>query len=151
MKLSNNFTLGELTKSSTAERSGIDNTPSDEEVHALRQVAIMILQPVREYYGVPFIPNSGFRCIKLNRAIGSKDTSQHTKGQAVDFEIPGIGNYDLAGWIKDNLDFDQLILECYKPGEPSSGWVHCSYVSKEDNRHKALTYDGKKYLNGLLL
>lgn len=150
MKLSHNFYLHELTKSSTADRLGIDNAPDNEQIHALRQVAIMILQPVRDHYGIRITPSSGFRCLELNRAIGSKDTSQHTKGEAVDFEVFGVSNYELACWIRDNLDFDQVILECYKPGEPNSGWVHCSYVNKPDNRKQCLTFDGKKYHNGLI-
>ena len=80
-------------------------------------------------------------------AIGSNTTSQHAKGQAADFEIPGISNYDLAEWIEDNLEFDQLILECYKGG--NTGWVHCSYIP--DGRKESLTYDRTQgYRKGLL-
>ena len=114
MQLSDHFSLLELTKSGTAERMGIDNEPGDEEVENLIMVCNMILEPVRENYGTPFIPNSGFRCLELNRAIGSSDKSQHVTGQAVDFEVPGVSNKDVALWVKDNCHFDQLILEFFK-------------------------------------
>ena len=100
---------------------------------------------MREHYGIPFAPNSGFRCLDLNRAIGSSDKSQHVTGQAVDFEIPGVDNKDVALWVMDNCDFDQLILEFYKEGEPTSGWVHCSYVIERDNRKSARVFDGKNW------
>lgn len=141
IRLSDNFMLSELVKSSTADRLGIDNWPTDENhLEALKAVTQNILQPVREHFGIPFAPNSGYRCPALNEAVGSKPTSQHAKGQAVDLELPGVSNYDLACWIRDNLSFDQLILECYKSGQPSSGWVHCSYVNDDANRNQSLTY-----------
>ena len=145
MKLSDHFSLQELTKSSTAERRGIANEPDDEAVENLIMVCETILEPVREQYGIPFIPNSGFRCLELNRAIGSSDRSQHTTGEAVDFEVPGISNKEVALWVKENCKFDQLILEFYKEGDPSSGWVHCSYVIEEDNRQSARIFDGKTW------
>lgn len=140
MKLSPNFSLAELTKSQTADRMDIDNTPSDDHVKALELVAQKILQPVRDHFGIPFVPSSGYRCVELCEAIGSKASSQHAKGQAADFEVPTISNYDLAVWIMENLEYDQLILENYKSGDPNSGWVHCSYVSPEANRKSVLTY-----------
>jgi hypothetical protein len=85
----------------------------------------------------------------LNRAIGSKsDTSQHCKGEACDFEIAGVSNLQVALWINNNCDFDQLILEYWKDGEPNSGWVHCSFKDGS-NRKQVLTYSGDKYINGL--
>jgi len=144
MRLSDHFTLQELTKSSTAERKGIKNAPDDTQIESLKDVCLNILEPVRTNYGVPLRPSSGFRCLELNRAIGSSDSSQHVKGEAVDFEVPHISNEDLAHWIMLNLDYDQLILEFYREGEPNSGWVHCSYV-KGNNRKKALKYNGKNY------
>ena len=145
MKLSDHFSLQELTKSSTAERRGIANEPDDEAVENLIMVCETILEPVREHYGIPFIPNSGFRCLELNRAIGSSDRSQHTTGEAVDFEVPGISNREVALWVKDNCKFDQLILEFYKEGDPSSGWVHCSYVIEGENRESARIFDGTNW------
>ena len=148
--LSPNFTLAELCKSQKALRNGIDNTPTDETIIAnLRALAENILQPVRDHYGVPVTPSSCYRCLELNQLIGSKDTSQHIKGQAADFEVGGVSNFDLATWIRDNLDFDQLILEHYTTGDPSSGWVHCSYVGAED-REQVLTFSGGSFQDGLV-
>ena len=95
-----------------------------------------ILQPIRDEFG-PFIVSSGFRSVALCQAIGSKATSQHAKGQAADFEVPGVDNYELALWIADNLPYDQLILEYYSGG--NSGWIHCSYVP--NGRKQKLTID----------
>tara|TARA_R100001594_G_scaffold1399_3_gene6075 strand:+ start:50 stop:496 length:447 start_codon:yes stop_codon:yes gene_type:complete len=145
MQLSDHFTLSELTKSSTAERLGIANEPGSTEIENLIMVCDQILEPVRNHYGIAFAPNSGFRCLELNRAIGSSDKSQHVTGQAVDFEVPGMDNKDVALWVVDNCQFDQLILEFYKEGEPSSGWVHCSYTIDGDNRKSARVFDGKNW------
>ena len=151
MQLSDHFTLSELTKSSTAERRGIDNEPGPSEIENLILVCDQILEPVRNHYGIPFAPNSGFRGLELNQAIGSSNTSQHVKGEAVDFEVPGIPNKDVALWVMENCEFDQLILEFYKEGIPDSGWVHCSYTLDRDNRKSARVFDGKTWssLNAL--
>ena len=149
MKLSENFSLNELCKSDTAIRLDINNVADDKDViNCLENVATNILQPLRDHYGIAYAPNSGFRSQDLNKAIGSSNKSQHCKGQAVDIEIPTIDNSDLALYIENNLDYDQLILEFYKQGDPKSGWVHVSFKS-EGNRKQSLTYDGKKYTNGL--
>ena len=142
MKLSEHFSLRELTKSSTAERRGIVNEADDEAVENLIMLCEMILEPVREHYGIPFIPSSGYRCPELNRAIGSSDRSQHTTGEAVDFEVPGISNKEVALWVKENCQFDQLILEFFKEADPSSGWVHCSHILEGENRQSARIFDG---------
>ena len=114
MKLSKHFSLEELCKSQTATRLGIDNLAKDENVITnLKIICENILEPIRENYGIPFSPNSAYRSPKLNNAVGSSHKSQHLKGQAVDIEIPSIDNYELAQWIRNNLDFDQLILEFY--------------------------------------
>ena len=150
MQLSKNFSLKELTKSQTAERLDIENNPSEEEINNLESLCKHILQPIRDFYGVPFIVNSGYRSVALCKAIGSSAKSQHAKGQAADFEIPNVNNYDLAVWIQENLEFDQLILECYKSGDPSSGWVHCSFRDDGENRQEVLTYQkGSGYSVGL--
>lgn len=150
-KLSEHFTLGELIRSETAERKGIDNMPSDHQVHKLKRICTEILEPIRMHFGKPFRPNSGYRSIALNQEIGGASKSQHCKCEAVDIEIAGISNYDLAVWIKDNLVFDQVILECYKKGEPNSGWVHVSLKDAgENNRAVALTYSNRTFSNGLL-
>ena len=145
MMLSKHFSLIELTKSDTAIRKGIDNTPNDQEVENLILLCNEILEPVREHYGIPFAPNSGFRCLDLNRAIGSSDKSQHVSGKAVDFEISGLDNKEVALWVMENCDFDQLILEFYKEGEPSSGWVHCSYDVDKEHRKSARIFDGRTW------
>lgn len=148
-KLSAHFTLREAVRSQTAARRGIDNTPPLETIPALVRVAEHILEPVRAQFGVPFSPNSFYRSPALNAAIGGASHSQHTKGCAVDIEIPGHSNYEVAKWISENLDFDQLILECWKPDDPHAGWVHCSYVSVSENRREILRWDGKIYRKGL--
>ena len=149
MQLSTNFSLAEAVKSQTALRCGIDNTPDATQIGCLRLVAERILQPVRDHYAVPFTPSSWFRSVELCEKIGSKATSQHAKGQAADFEVPGTANADLARWISENLDFDQLILEFWKDGDPAAGWVHCSFVAAEGNRREVLRFDGTRFLPGL--
>ena len=132
MKLSENFSLVELTKSQTAERKGIDNTPSTEHQENLKSLCTSILQPVRDHFNRVVSVSSGYRSEELCLAIGSKTTSQHAKGEAADFEIYGVSNKELADWINENLDYDQLILEYWKEADPNSGWVHCSYVEPSD-------------------
>ena len=104
-----------------------------------------ILQPIRDFYGMPVSVSSGFRSPELCKAIGSSSTSQHTRGEAADFEIFSIANKALAEFIVANLDFDQCILEFWNENEPNSGWVHCSYSSKYNRRQylKADKVDGK--------
>ena len=137
MKLSENFSLVELTKSQTAERKGIDNTPSTEHQENLKSLCTSILQPVRDHFNRVVSVSSGYRSEALCLAIGSKTTSQHAKGEAADFEIYGVSNKELADWINENLDYDQLILEYWKESDPNSGWVHCSY-SEGNNRKQYL-------------
>jgi len=144
-RLSPHFKLRELERSQIAERYGIDNTVKDETVYKnLQLLCENVLEPVRSYYGVPFSPNSGYRCLDLNRRLGSSDNSQHVHGQAADIELPTISNYDLGVWIRDNCEYDTVLLEFYKEGIPSSGWVHVSYV-QNNNRKRALIFDGKQY------
>ena len=138
MKLSKNFSLKEMTASQTAERTGINNNPNDDQITSLQKLCENILQPVRDHYATPVTVSSGFRSEELCVAIGSSVNSQHAKGQAADFEIFGTPNAELAKWIAENLDFDQLILEYHKPEEPNSGWIHCSYKSPTDNRKQTL-------------
>jgi uncharacterized protein YcbK (DUF882 family) len=127
MNLSRNFTLSELTKSDTAIRKGINNNPNAEQIEKLKELCENILQPVRDHFGRVKI-TSGFRSVELCMAIGSSANSQHAKAEAADFECVGVDNAELADWIKDNLPYDQLIVEYYTPGEPNSGWIHCSYI-----------------------
>ena len=144
MQLSGHFSLRELTKSQTATRKGIDNTPSPEQVDSLTTLCIQVLEPTRRHFGKPMVITSGYRSEALCEAIGSKKTSQHAKGMAADFEMFGEDNKTLAQYIKNNLIFDQLILEFYNSTAPNSGWVHCSY-DKNNNRKQSLIYDGKDY------
>jgi len=137
MKLSENFSLNELTKSQTAERKDIDNTPSPTHQDNLKSLCTAILQPIRDHFGRVVSVSSGYRSEALCIAIGSKTTSQHAKGEAADFEIFGLSNKELADWINENLDYDQLILEYWKESDPNSGWVHCSY-SESNNRKQYL-------------
>ena len=148
MKLTANFTLDELIKSQVAERKGINNNPSPEQIENLKALAVNILQPVRSHYNEALQISSGFRCAELCIAIGSSINSQHVaddNAAAADFEIPGVDNRELAKWIRSELEFDQLILEFYRDNEPTSGWIHCSY-STNNNRNQSLRaqrVDGK--------
>jgi hypothetical protein len=127
MILSENFTLQELIYSDTAIRMGIDNKPNDETVENLKILCKNILEPIRANFKAPVVVSSGYRSEAVCLAVGSSSKSQHIKGQAVDFEIFGIPNKEVADWIVNNLDYDQCILEFWNEKEPNSGWVHCSY------------------------
>jgi zinc D-Ala-D-Ala carboxypeptidase len=137
MKLTENFSLSELTKSQTAERKGIDNTPSPEHQENLKVLCESVLQPIRDHFGKVVTISSGYRSPELCTAIGSKITSQHAKGQAADFEIFGLSNKSLADYINSELYYDQLILEYWNESDPNSGWVHCSF-SEGQNRKQYL-------------
>lgn len=127
MKLTNNFTLQELTKSETALRRGLDNTPTVAIVERLKLLAEQVLQPVRDHFGKGVKVNSGYRAPAVNDAVGGSANSDHLTGYAADIEIPGVSNYELAQWIEANLPYTQLILEFYTQGVPDSGWVHVSH------------------------
>jgi hypothetical protein len=138
MKLTENFTLAEMTKSETALRLDLPNDPEPEHLENLKALAENVLQPVRDHYGRGVKVNSAYRHPDVNKAVGGSTTSDHCKGMAADIEIPGVANADLAEWIKDNCEFRQLILEFYTPGIPDSGWVHVSY-NPADNKKQVLT------------
>ena len=141
MKLTENFSLNELTKSQTAERKGIDNTPSAEHQENLKSLCEMILQPIRDHFGQVVSVSSGYRSPELCVAIGSSTKSQHASGCAADFEIFGVSNKELADYINENLDYDQLILEYWKgEDEPNSGWVHCSYTNGSNRKQYLRAY-----------
>ena len=144
MQLSGHFSLNELTKSQTATRKGINNTPSPEQVDNLTTLCIQVLEPTRRHFSKPMVITSGYRSADLCLAIGSNPNSQHAKGEAADFEMFGEDNKNLAKYIRSELIYDQLILEYWKENDPSSGWVHCSY-NKDNNRKQSLIYDGKDY------
>ena len=140
MKLTANFSLNELTKSQTAERKGIDNTPSAEHQENLKKLCENVLQPIRDHFEQVVSVSSGYRSPELCVAINSKITSQHAKGEAADFEIFGVSNKELADWINENLDYDQLILEYWKESDPNSGWVHCSYTDGSNRKQYLRAY-----------
>ena len=150
MQLTDNFSLAELCKSQTALRKDIDNLPKDPDVVSKMQtLAEKILQPIRDKFG-PTVINSGYRCKKLNTAIGGSKKSQHCFGEAADVEVPTLSNRDLAEWIKNTLDFDQLILEFYNGKDPRSGWVHVSYKDSQNNRKQVLTINKQGTFQGLI-
>ena len=145
MKLTANFSVLELTKSQTAERKGIDNTPSPEHQENLRLLCEAVLQPVRDHFSRVVSVSSGYRSPELCEAIGSKSTSQHARGEAADFEIFGISNKVLADYINETLHYDQLILEYWNESDPNSGWVHCSFSEGNNRKQYLIAYkeDGK--------
>ena len=140
MNLTENFSLNELTKSQTAERKGIDNTPSTEHQENLKSLCEMILQPIRDHFGQVVSVSSGYRSPELCVAIGSSTKSQHASGCAADFEIFGVSNKELADWIDENLDYDQLILEYWKESDPNSGWIHCSFNTQGNRKQYLRAY-----------
>lgn len=141
------FTLAEFTKSQVASRRGYDNTAPEHVRKRLRLLAEAVLEPVRAHFSKPVRISSGYRCLALNEAVGSKPSSQHILGYAADFEVPGVPNIEVACWIRDNLEKDQLILEFYD-GTPSGGWVHCSYREGK-NRNIVLTISKNSTTQGL--
>lgn len=135
--ISKHITWEEATKSATAEKKGIANVPSEVEIVAMKKLAKEIFEPLREWAGEPIRVNSFYRSAELCEAIGSKATSQHTKGQAIDIDAMGEKtNADLFNYIKDNLNFDQLIWEYGDDENPD--WVHISYVGVNGNRNRIL-------------
>ena len=138
MNLTRNITLEELTTSQTATRLKINNTPTPEIIENLKVVATQV-QKVRDHFGKPLIISSGYRSEKLNNAIGGARNSQHTKGEAIDIQSTnGYTNADIFNYIKNNLDFDQLIWEYGTRKEPK--WVHISY--KKSGNRKQILYVG---------
>ena len=154
MQLSQNFELREFTRSQEASRKGLDNTPPESTLPAIQALVDEVLQPARTHFAKPMNINSGYRSRAVNEAVGGSKTSQHvwtTTAAAADVEIFGTDNLELAWWIQQNCEFDQLIAECYVPGEgPNSGWVHVSFRRDHENRRESLTYQrGKGYTPGL--
>lgn len=138
-KITEHFTLAELTASPTATKLGISNMPTPEHIENMKHVCENILEKVREHYGKPVKLNSCYRSPALNAKVKGSKTSQHCNGEAIDFEVPGVPNKELADWVGDNLVFDQVILEFYNPKEgPGSGWVHVSLKRNGKNRNQRL-------------
>ena len=144
--ISKHISYKEATYSNTATRKGIDNIPNDEQLNNMELIAEKIFEPLRKHVGGPIKINSFFRCPKLNEAIGGSSKSQHCHGQAIDLDdtFGKATNAEMYHWIKNNLDFDQMIWEFGDDDNPA--WVHVSYVSPEKNRNrclKAYKYKGK--------
>lgn len=138
-KVSEHLSLKEVTKSNTAQRRGIDNTPTVAHLVALKEVAENIFEPLRLHFGVPIGVSSGYRGKELNEAIGGSKRSQHCNGQALDLDADIYGkitNADIFNRIKNHLDFDQLIWEFGTDEEPA--WVHVSWVADGLNRGETL-------------
>jgi zinc D-Ala-D-Ala carboxypeptidase len=137
-KLTNHFTLSELTHSQTASRLGIDNIPNEEQRESLIDLCIYTLEPIREHFDSPVVISSGFRCKELNDATpGSSSTSQHSEGKAADFTIPGIPLVSIYEWIELHVNFDQLIFEY---GE----WIHISYNGDKNRKQSLMKRHGVK-------
>lgn len=137
-KLTEHFTLEEMTTSPTAKKLGLPNTPTTEHIENMRYCCEKILEPVRAHFGKAVTINSSYRSPAVNKAVGGSTTSQHVNGQAIDFEIQGISNKVVADWVADNLEFDQVILEFYVEGDKNSGWVHASIKKEGGNRKQKL-------------
>ena len=145
MKLTENFSLKEMTQSQTALKNNIDNEPNAEQIENLRQLCQTILQPIREDFQLPIKITSGFRSPELCEILLSKSTSQHCANEcaAADFEIPGVDNKKVFKHIIENLPFDQIILEYYDESDINSGWIHVSW--SPNPRGQALTKDKEGY------
>ena len=136
--ISKHISYKEGVYSTTAMRRAINNTPDDDQLNSMETLAEEVFEPLREYVNGPIKINSFFRCPELNKAIGGSYTSQHCKGQAIDIDdtYGKMTNAEMYHWIKDNLDFDQMIWEFGDDDNPN--WVHVSYVSPEKNRNRCL-------------
>jgi len=136
--ISKHISYKEGVYSVTATRRGIDNIPNGEQLANMELLAKKVFEPLREWVSGPIKINSFFRCPELNKAIGGSSKSQHCKGQAIDIDdtFRVVANSDMYDYIKNNLDFDQLIWEFGDDENPN--WVHVSYVSEEDNRRRCL-------------
>jgi hypothetical protein len=147
MQLSKNLALAEVTRSETAKRKGISNMPTPEHIENFKLLAENVFQPIRDHFGVPIRISSGYRSAALNKAIGGAGktvngvyipASQHCKGEAIDIDMDGttITNKQVFDYIKDNLNFDQLIWEFGTNANPD--WVHVSFDSSGKQRKQVL-------------
>lgn len=148
MQISKHLSLAEVSRSETAKRRGISNTPSGEHLENFKKLAENIFEPIREHFGVPIHISSGYRSKELNSAIGGSATSQHCSGEAIDIDMDGsasgVTNAQVFNFIKDNLQFDQLIWEFGSNSNPD--WVHVSYETTGKQRKqilKAVKSNGK--------
>lgn len=144
MQLSKNLSLAEVVRSESAKRRGINNMPGAEHIENLKELAINVFQPIRDHFKVPIHISSGYRSKILNNAVNGAAKSQHCLGQAIDIDVDGtsITNKQVFDFIKDNLDFDQMIWEFGNEKNPD--WVHVSF-NKGSNKKQIL----KAYKNGV--
>jgi hypothetical protein len=140
MQLSEHLNLAEVTRSETAKRKGISNMPTPEHLENFKNLAINIFEPIRKHFGKPIHISSGYRSKELNTAIGGSLTSQHCSGEAIDIDMDGsangITNKQVFDYIKQHLNFDQLIWEFGTSGNPD--WVHVSYKTNGKQRKQVL-------------
>ena len=146
MQISKHLSLAEVSRSETAKRKGINNTPSGEHLENFKKLAENIFEPIREHFGVPIHISSGYRSKELNASVGGSSSSQHCQGEAIDIDMDGttITNAEIFNYIKDNLNFDQMIWEFGNDTNPD--WVHVSYESTGKQRKqilKAIKANGK--------
>jgi len=148
MKLSEHLDLSEVTRSESAKRKGISNMPTEAHIANFKLLAEKIFEPIRTHFRCPIIISSGYRSKELNAAIGGSLTSQHCQGEAIDIDMDGtpngVTNRMVFDYIKDNLEFDQLIYEFGDSNNPD--WVHVSYESTGKQRKqilKAIRVNGK--------
>lgn len=146
MNLSKNLSLAEMTRSESAKRKGINNSPTADHLESMKKLATNVFQPVRDHFNIPIHISSGYRSYALNKAIGGSSSSQHCLGEAIDIDMDGtsISNADVFNWIKENLSFDQMIWEFGTNKNPD--WVHVSYKSSGKQRKqilKAIRKNGK--------
>jgi len=140
MQISKHLSLAEVSRSETAKRKGINNTPSGEHLENFKKLAENIFEPIREHFAVPIYISSGYRSKELNAAIGGASSSQHCSGEAIDIDMDGsasgVSNADVFKYIKDHLNFDQLIWEFGTDKNPD--WVHVSYETTGKQRKQIL-------------
>lgn len=145
-KISEHISYSEAIKSQTAIRHGIDNTPNEEQLKAMKLVAEKIFEPIRKALNRPVFISSFFRSPALNKKIGGATSSQHCKGQAIDIDVDGLNN-EIFYFIKNNLQYNELIWEFGNSSEPD--WVHVSYVEGNNKKEilRAVKENGKtKYI-----
>lgn len=147
MKLSEHLDLSEVIRSESAKRNGISNMPTAEHINNFKVLAEKVFQPIREHFRCPIHISSGYRSKELNSIIGGSSSSQHCKGEAIDVDMDGtpngVTNADVYNFIKDNLDYDQLIWEFGTDKNPD--WVHVSYSEGKNRKQrlKAVRVNGK--------
>jgi hypothetical protein len=150
MQLSKNLALAEVMRSETAKRKGISNMPTPEHIENFKKLAENVFQPIREHFGVPIHLSSGYRSAALNKAVGGASSSQHCKGEAIDIDMDGttVTNKQIFEFVRDNVNFDQMIWEFGTDANPD--WVHVSYNSDGAQRKQILKAvkagGGTKYL-----